>query len=125
MADKILFVDDEPAICAAARRTILSLGYKVTTFNKPNTVLEHIKDRPGEFDLLVTDLTMPGADGITLAREAHRICPNLPVVLTTGFAADRTEEQLKEQGINKLLLKPFTTVTLAQALNAALHKTAS
>jgi BarA-like signal transduction histidine kinase len=47
------------------------------------------------------------------------------VVLTTGFTADHNEEQLKAQGIGKLLLKPFTTASLAQALNAALHKTAS
>ncbi|MBK9989704.1 MAG: response regulator [Verrucomicrobia bacterium] len=122
--EHILFVDDEPAICIAARRILVNLGYQVTTFNKPLAALEHIKERAGEFALLVTDLTMPGADGITLAREAHLISPGLPVILTTGFAADRTEEQLKTQGISKLLIKPFTTVSLAQALHTSLRKNA-
>ena len=122
--EHILFVDDEPAICIAARRIMLNLGYQVTTFNKPLVALEHLKERPSEFALLVTDLTMPGADGLTIAREARRLSPDLPVILTTGFASDRTEEQLQAQGISKLLIKPFTTTSLAQALQASLRKKA-
>jgi PAS domain S-box-containing protein len=120
--EHIIFVDDEPAICAAARRIILSLGYQVTTFTKPLAALEHIRECRGEFALLMTDLSMPGSDGLALAQDAHRISPGLPVILTTGFAADRTEEQLKAQGVHALLLKPFTTVSLANALHASLRK---
>ena len=120
----ILFVDDEPAICAAAQRTITSLGYRVTTYNKPLDALEHFKERSSEFDLLVTDLTMPGSTGLSLADAILKISPHLPVILTTGFSADLGEEELRAHGIGKLLLKPFTTASLAHALNVALKKPA-
>lgn len=123
--EHILFVDDEPAICNAACRTLHSLGYKVTTFSQPLIALDQLKKHPTEFALLVTDLTMPGVDGVTFAQEARRLCTGLPVILTTGFAADRNDEHLKTQGINRLLLKPFTAASLAQALEIALHETAS
>ena len=122
--ERILFVDDEPAICGSARRVAESLGYRVTTFNNPLAALEHFKEHTSEFDLLVTDLTMPGTTGIELADAVRKIRSDLPIILTTGFAAELTENSLQAQGISKLLLKPFTTTSLAQALGEVLRKPA-
>jgi PAS domain S-box-containing protein len=120
--EHILFVDDEPAICASARRIIENLGYHVSIFNNPLLALESIKDSTVEIDLLVTDLTMPGATGINLANAARQIRPDLPVVLATGFAADMTEPTVQKHGIGQLLIKPFTTASLAQVLSEALRQ---
>ena len=122
--EHILFVDDEPALCASARRIAKNLGYQVTTFNNPLMALDHLREHAADFDLLVTDLTMPGSTGLSLAFATHQIRPELPVILTTGFAADLTEADLQKHGISKLLLKPFTTTSLAQALSEVLKKSA-
>jgi len=119
--EHILFVDDEPAICASARRVCESLGYRITTCNTPALALDYLREQRANFDLLVTDLTMPGSTGLVLANEVHVLLPSLPVILTTGFAADLTESGLQARGISKLLLKPFTTASLAQALSEVLE----
>jgi len=123
--EHVLFIDDEPAINTSARRIIENLGYRITAFNNPHQALEYLRNNALDVHLLMTDLTMPGATGISLAAEAHRILPDLPVILTTGFAADLTEQELQAHNIGKLLLKPFTTASLGHALSAALHKKAA
>jgi len=119
--EHILFVDDEPSIVIAARRMIEALGYRITAFQDPLLALDHLRKHPADFDLIVSDLTMPGASGIVLCDEARRIRPDLPIILTTGFAAELTEADIKNRGIHQLLLKPFTTPTIARALSAALQ----
>ncbi|MFT3867892.1 MAG: ATP-binding protein [Nibricoccus sp.] len=119
--EHILFVDDEPAIVVAARRMIEGLGYRITVFQDPLLALDHLRKHAAEFDLIVSDLTMPGASGIVLSDEVRRIRPDLPIILTTGFAAELTEADIKNRGIHQLLLKPFTTPTIARALHAVLQ----
>lgn len=119
--EHILFVDDEPAIVVAARRMIEALGYRITAFQDPLLALAHLRKHPADFDLIVSDLTMPGASGIVLSDEARRIRPDLPIILTTGFAAELAEADIKNRGIRQLVLKPFTTPTIARALSEALQ----
>jgi CheY-like chemotaxis protein len=63
---------------------------------------------------------MPGSTGLRLAMAVHQIHPKMPIILTTGFASDLSEAELHAHGITKLLLKPFTSVSFAQALSEAL-----
>jgi len=119
--ERILFVDDEPAICTSAQRTGESLGYHITTFKSPILALDHLQEPGITYDLLVTDLTMPGSTGLRLAMAAHQLHPKLPIMLTTGFASDLSEAALRAHGISKLLLKPFTSVSFAQAVSEALR----
>jgi len=122
--ERILFVDDEPALCASARRIAENLGYQIVTFQNPLQALDHLREQITSYDLLVTDLTMPGSTGLNLAAAVHQLKPELPVILTTGFAAELSEATIQAHGINKLVLKPFTTATLAQALSETLKKSA-
>ena len=123
--EHILFVDDEPAIGASARRIVENLGYRITVFTSPLLALEDLRVNAAHYDLLVTDQTMPGLSGINFATAALKIRPDLRMILTTGFAADLTEASVQSQGITKLLLKPFTTTTLAHALSDALKQNRS
>jgi CheY-like chemotaxis protein len=118
--ERILFIDDEPAICTAAQRLGVSLGYHITTFKSPILALDHLQEPGNTYDLLVTDLTMPGSTGLRLAMAVHQLQPRLPIMLTTGFASDLSEGALRAHGITKLLLKPFTSVSFAEALSEAL-----
>ncbi len=121
----VLFVDDEPAIGVAARRMIESLGYRITVFTNPLLLPEHLLQHGKEYDLLISDLTMPGANGLDVAREARRIQPDMPVILTTGFAADLSDADIKAHGICQLLLKPFTTHAVGHAIHSALKSRTS
>jgi PAS domain S-box-containing protein len=118
--ERILFVDDEPAICTSAQRIGESLGYHITTFKSPILALDHLQEPGITYDLLVTDLTMPGSTGLRLAMAVHQIHPKMPIMITTGFASDLSDAALRAHGITKLLLKPFTSVSFAQALSEVL-----
>jgi PAS domain S-box-containing protein len=92
---KILFVDDEPAIRDAFHQILTAHGLHVTSTREPLQALRILEERKGDFDLLVTDLSMPGMDGLQLAERAGRIAPDLPVLLCTGFLDRETEAKVR------------------------------
>ena len=115
---RILFVDDEPSIVRLAQVMLRSLGHTVTTFGKPADALAALKAEPGAFDLLITDLTMPETTGMDLARQVREVRPDLPIVLSSGYADEVPAATLKTLGIVEVLPKPFQ----AQALGAAIAR---
>lgn len=74
--ERILFVDDEPDLADVARRGLAGLGYSVETFTDPLRALHAIRTRPGEFDAVVTDMTMPGMLGNAFADLVRQVRPN-------------------------------------------------
>jgi PAS domain S-box-containing protein len=119
--ERVLFVDDEPAICDLARRLLTRLGYRVTTCCSPVEALAFFTGGREEFDVVLTDLTMPQMTGIEVATRLHARNPRLPILLMTGFSGDWTQERVRERGVRELLPKPFTLDTLARALRSALE----
>ncbi len=79
----IFFVDDEPKVCKAVCRTLERLGSKVSCFARATDCLEQLHSQT--CDLLITDVKMPGMDGIELLTEAKRIVPWLQVLVITGY----------------------------------------
>jgi nitrogen-specific signal transduction histidine kinase/CheY-like chemotaxis protein len=112
----VMIVDDESAVCRVGARTLEHLGYRAVTAPSGEAALAEFSRRPDEFALLVTDLTMPGMTGIDLARQVRARRPDLPVVLCTGFAANETEVQARELGIDTVLAKPHTMREFAAAI---------
>ena len=119
--ERVLFVDDEPALVQAAEVELSRLGYQPVGQSNPHQALKLFRAQPDDFDLVVTDLTMPGLTGVELATALLALRPNLPILLTTGFAKTWTPEALRELGIREVLAKPLEAATLAQALDAVLH----
>lgn len=113
---QILFVDDEAPLCRLAEMILRRLGYRITVVTDPLAALPLVS----ECDLLVSDLAMPGMTGIDLARAALLRNPRLPILLSTGFSGDWTEEKLKIIGIQALLPKPYAPAELAQAVERLL-----
>ena len=74
------------------------------------------------FDLVITDMTMPGMTGKELAHELRRIRPDIPIILCTGFSPHLNEEQTKAIGMCALLRKPFGLRELAETIRAVLPK---
>lgn len=113
--ERILFIDDEEAICNLAMQLLTRLGYKVTTSCNPVEALAYFTGGRMEFDLVITDLTMPRMTGIEVATRLLARQPNLPIILTTGFAGDWNQDKVQAAGLLELVPKPLTLAALAAA----------
>jgi PAS domain S-box-containing protein len=123
--EHILFVDDEDALAGAAKKMLERLGYTVTTTTSPTEALAAVRAQPEAFDLVITDLTMPGMDGARLGGQLLQLQPNLPIILTTGYSGLMTAEKVRELGFRELLSKPCTLRTLGETVHRALPPAAS
>ena len=121
---RILLVDDEPAVARSMQLVLERIGYAVEMFLQPEAGLERLKAAPGSFDLAIVDFQMLGMNGLELAQKIIADRADLPVLVASGFAPNMSEEKLREQGIRGLLRKPAglaeVTGLVAQALHTAL-----
>jgi signal transduction histidine kinase/ActR/RegA family two-component response regulator len=115
--EHVLFIDDEPGIVRAARRMLERLGYRVSAFERPELALQAFRDAPGDFDVVMSDFTMPGITGMDLASQIHQVRPEVPVVITTGLGRS---DILVDPWVAEVLPKPYTTEALGAALSRAL-----
>jgi hypothetical protein len=123
--ERILLVDDERSLASVGERRLAALGYVVTVATDPFAALETFRERAGDFDVVMTDYSMPRMNGLDLAREIHQIRPDVPILLSTGFAEEFAEESLAPAGIRQVLNKPLAMHDLAVALRAVLPPTGS
>lgn len=118
--ERILLLDDERALTGALERLLERLNYRITACNTPAEAIRRLEQDPTQFDLVITDLTMPEMTGLEVARQLHRLRPDLPVILASGFCADLNSEGLKAAGICDVIEKPVSRNVLAQAISRAL-----
>ncbi len=119
--ESILFVDDDPALAELGSKLLTTLGYKVVTQTDPRKALKAFLDQPQSFDLIITDMIMPGLTGKKLAHEILKNRPNMPVIVCTGFSDLVGVDQLTEAGIKGVLYKPITIYHLAQVIRQTLE----
>jgi len=115
---RLLIVDDEAANLQALEITLGGQGYEVTAFTDPTAALAAFQ--PGVFDLLLTDLMMPGIDGLSLMHELLARDPDLAVVMMTGEGSVATAVEAMRDGALDYVLKPLKLSTLRPALTRAL-----
>ncbi len=115
-ARRILLVDDEPSLTVAGERRLKGMGYQATGVTSPEQALELISDAESGYDLLITDLTMPGMTGIELARRARVLDPRLPIILLSGYPPEMSDDELAGLGILCALMKPVTAEELRAAI---------
>jgi PAS domain S-box-containing protein len=118
--ESILFVDDEPAIVTMSEQILKRLGYRVTALSSSLEALEAFRDRPGDFDLIITDVTMPKLSGTQLIREVRDIRGDIPVVLCTGYSELVNDDLSSSLGIQEIIMKPILQKEMAQAIRRAL-----
>ncbi len=111
---RVLFVDDETSLARIGTRTLRRLGHAVTTHTGSVSALADFRSRPDDFDVVVTDYTMPHLTGLELAREILRIRPGLPLILVSGH----TDALPLDNGVQfqQVLMKPVTTLMYEEAL---------
>ncbi len=120
--EHILFVDDEPAIVRTNEKILRSLGYKVTSRTSAVDAFELFKERGDEFDLVITDLTMPHISGDRLAQKILAVNPGMPVIICTGFSTITTPEAVLAMGVRAYLLKPLLKRELAETIRKTLDE---
>lgn len=118
---RVLYVDDEVPLARMGKEMLERLGYHAEFHSEPLNALKAFGDAPDSYDLLVTDLTMPGMTGIELARHVRNVRPSLPIVLMSGYTAALAPAQLKADGIRLFLQKPHSIDALGRGIHEALR----
>jgi signal transduction histidine kinase/ActR/RegA family two-component response regulator len=118
---RILFVDDETALVQVASDMLTHLGYEVRAVNSSLEALALFQAAPHDFDLVITDMTMPGLTGEELTHEVRRLRPDIPVILCTGFSHVMDATKAQGIGIDAFLLKPITIKDLDLAIRRVYH----
>jgi excisionase family DNA binding protein len=102
---RVLVVDDEEAVRDLIAKTLTMADYEVNTAPDGQAALDALKD--ADFDLLITDLRMPGMDGLTVIRQARRLSPSLPIIIITGYSTEASAIEAINLGVCGYLTKPF------------------
>ncbi len=118
--ERILFVDDEVPLARLGKNILERLGYIVDTHTRANGALDAVLAAPDAYALVVTDQMMPGMTGATLAQRLHAIRSDMPIILTTGYTATLTSENVRDLGIRRLLLKPLSVESLGESVHFVL-----
>jgi len=119
--ERVLLVEDERPLGAVAERHLAALGYAAVVETDPVKALERFRASPNDFDLIITDYSMPRLMGIELVRSVRAIRGDIPVVMITGFIEDELAEQAAAIGVRQLLRKPVPLSELAEAIRIALE----
>ncbi len=118
--ERILLVDDEPHVSKIETRMLERLGYQVTEKNNPIEALDLFSQQPDQYDLLMTDLTMPGLTGKQLSRKVLGINPVFPIIICTGFSENMDEDEAERIGAKAFLMKPIVLSDMAQVVRRIL-----
>ncbi|MCF8075139.1 MAG: PAS domain S-box protein [Desulfotignum sp.] len=124
-SEKILYVDDEAAIAKMGKRMLEQIGYSIETRTDSLDALELFRSKPNDFDLVITDMTMPRMTGDVLASEVMGIRPDIPVILCTGFSKKIFDESTTDIGIKAIVNKPFKKAKLAKTIRMVLDEAKS
>jgi CheY-like chemotaxis protein len=120
--ERILFVDDELPIVNMNSQVLDRLGYQVTAQTSSIKALELFCSKPNDFDLVITDMTMPNMTGDKLAFELMKIRPDIPVILCTGYSKRISDTLAAEIGIKAFAYKPVVTADLAKMIRTVLDE---
>ena len=120
--ERILFVDDEEQIVNMVRQILEDLGYHVTPRTSSVEALEAFRAKPDEFDLVITDMTMPNMTGAELAPKLLEIRSDIPIILCTGFSELMDEKKANAIGIREYVMKPIVRDKIAGTIRKVLDE---
>jgi len=116
---RILVAEDDPSVREFVTRALRHQGHDVTAVADGSRALEALGQ--ADFDLLLTDIVMPNLDGIALALKVSKDYPDLPVLMMTGYAAERQRAHNLQEIIARVITKPFSLQQISDAVAAALE----
>jgi PAS domain S-box-containing protein len=121
-AERILLVDDESSIIKMVTLMLNRSGYDVIGKTSSSNALKAFKENPEQFDLVISDMTMPEMAGDQFVQEIKQICPDIPVILCTGHSNRMDENKAKEVGIDAFMMKPFSKKDLTRTIPEVLKR---
>ena len=116
---RLLVVDDEPKICHLIEELLKLEGYRVDVSFSGMEALQMIKKN--EYQMLLTDLKMPGIDGLELIKKAKKECPEIRTIMVTGYATVSNAVESLRHGIDDYITKPFNIFELQKAVKETLY----
>jgi PAS domain S-box-containing protein len=122
--ERILLVDDEEPIVLLEQMMLKRLGYQVTALTSSQDALAAFKANPGNFDLVISDKSMPNMTGEQLAMEIISIKPLIPIIICTGFSDENDVQRAKAMGVKGFLMKPVAMGDLAEMVRKLLNEVA-
>lgn len=117
---KVLVVDDDPVVARSFDRVLTGKGYAVISARDGVEALQKLKDE--KYDVVFTDIKMPGMNGIEVARRIKASQPWLPVVIVTGYGTEDNEAQARAAGVAGFLRKPLSPEEIEGSTEQALHE---
>ena len=117
---KILLVDDEERSLEAMSRTLQMMGYQTAGASDPKPAQELLKK--GRYDIVITDLIMPGEDGIGLLEFCKKLDPDLPVIILTGYGTVKTAVEAMKKGAFDYVTKPYNVDEIDIIIKRALQQ---
>ena len=117
---RVMYVDDDEALVFLVDRALTRKGFAVSTFTDPRQAVETLRERPLDFDLVVTDYNMPGYSGLELLRAVRLIRPDLPVALASGYVTPEIEQSALTEGARALIHKPNDVDEMCETLQKLL-----
>ena len=118
--ERVLFVDDEAALAEIATRMLKHLGYQAETHTRQTDALNALRKNPQAFDLVITDLNMPGSSGLEFADAVRKVRPGIPIVLSSGHVTDDLMQRARGVGIVRVLHKPASIQELSECMTQLL-----
>jgi PAS domain S-box-containing protein len=120
--ERVLYIDDDEAVVFLTTRLLGRLGYMTRGFSSASRAVQFFTDHAREFDVVVTDLSMPDMTGFDMVRAIRNVRADIPVVLTSGHFRPQDRELAHRENIAELVLKPDTVAELVQALDRSLSR---
>ena len=117
---RILVIDDEVLITRYLHEVLVAYGYQVVSFNDSTQALKHFNNKSDQFDLIITDQTMPSLTGLELSKSILNSGHNIPTILCSGYTDFSTENLTSEYGVDVFLDKPFRDTVLLEKISSLL-----
>jgi len=123
--EHILIVDDEEMLADMMRQVLEQLGYTVSVHTDSTAAYKAFVSCPQAYNLLITDMTMPGMTGSNLAKAVKAVRDDLPIILCTGFNEQISKETAQSLGLQALIMKPIGMQQLAETIREVLTSSCS
>lgn len=118
--EHLLLIDDETAIIKLNKKILEKLGYRITAQTSSEQALSLFKQDADQFDLVVTDMTMPKVSGYQVAEQMIKIRPDIPIILCTGYSNTLSNVDVSKTGIRAVLEKPVSMNQLSETIRSVL-----